>query len=103
MRDAALERGLAASRDGLGGYPRQGGNCAFVSHKGTVKSRFQGDEGACACFGVCLALPFWHEWGGVVNTVRVALAEDNVLLREGMSRLVAANEDFELAGVAGDL
>jgi DNA-binding NarL/FixJ family response regulator len=33
----------------------------------------------------------------------VALAEDNVLLREGMSRLVAANEDFELAGVAGDL
>jgi len=38
-----------------------------------------------------------------MNTVKVALAEDNVLLREGMSRLVAANEDFELAGVAGDL
>ena len=38
-----------------------------------------------------------------MNTVRVALAEDNVLLREGISRLVAANEDFELAGVAGDL
>jgi DNA-binding NarL/FixJ family response regulator len=38
-----------------------------------------------------------------LNTIRVALAEDNVLLREGMSRLVAANEDFELAGVAGDL
>ena len=38
-----------------------------------------------------------------MSTVRVALAEDNVLLREGMSRLVAANEDFELAGVAGDL
>jgi DNA-binding NarL/FixJ family response regulator len=38
-----------------------------------------------------------------MDTVRVALAEDNVLLREGMSRLVAANEDFELAGVAGDL
>ena len=35
--------------------------------------------------------------------IKVALAEDNVLLREGMSRLVAANEDFELAGVAGDL
>ena len=33
----------------------------------------------------------------------MALAEDNVLLREGMSRLVAANEEFELAGVAGDL
>jgi DNA-binding NarL/FixJ family response regulator len=38
-----------------------------------------------------------------MNTVKVVLAEDNVLLREGMSRLVAANEDFELAGVAGDL
>jgi DNA-binding NarL/FixJ family response regulator len=38
-----------------------------------------------------------------LNTVKVALAEDNVLLREGMSRLVAANEDFELTGVAGDL
>ena len=35
--------------------------------------------------------------------VRVALAEDNALLREGMSRLVAANEDFELVGVACDL
>jgi DNA-binding NarL/FixJ family response regulator len=35
--------------------------------------------------------------------IRVVLAEDNVLLREGMSRLVAANEDFELAGAAGDL
>jgi DNA-binding NarL/FixJ family response regulator len=38
-----------------------------------------------------------------VNTVRVALAEDNVLLREGISRLVAASEDFELTGVAADL
>ena len=38
-----------------------------------------------------------------MSTVKVVLAEDNVLLREGMSRLVAANEDFELAGVAGDL
>jgi DNA-binding NarL/FixJ family response regulator len=38
-----------------------------------------------------------------LNTIRVALAEDNVLLREGMSRLVAANEDFKPAGVAGDL
>jgi DNA-binding NarL/FixJ family response regulator len=33
----------------------------------------------------------------------VALAEDNVLLREGISRLVAANEEFELVGVAADL
>ena len=38
-----------------------------------------------------------------MSMVRVALAEDNVLLREGMSRLVAANEDFELVGVACDL
>jgi len=38
-----------------------------------------------------------------MNVVRVALAEDNVLLREGVSRLVAANEDFELVGVASDL
>jgi DNA-binding NarL/FixJ family response regulator len=38
-----------------------------------------------------------------MDVVRVAIAEDNALLREGMSRLVAANEDFELAGVASDL
>ena len=38
-----------------------------------------------------------------MNMVKVALAEDNVLLREGISRLVAANEDFELVGVASDL
>ena len=38
-----------------------------------------------------------------MNPVRVALAEDNVLLREGISRLVAANEDFDLVGVAADL
>jgi DNA-binding NarL/FixJ family response regulator len=35
--------------------------------------------------------------------IRVALAEDNVLLREGISRLVSANDDFELVGVAADL
>src|ERR1700733_10844494 len=35
--------------------------------------------------------------------IRVALAEDNVLLREGVSRLVAADKDLELVGVAGDL
>jgi DNA-binding NarL/FixJ family response regulator len=38
-----------------------------------------------------------------MSTVRVVLAEDNVLLREGISRLVAANSDFELVGVAADL
>jgi len=31
-----------------------------------------------------------------MDTIRVALAEDNVLLREGVSRLVALNDDFEL-------
>src|ERR1700749_675382 len=36
-------------------------------------------------------------------TIRVALAEDNVLLREGVSRLVAANQDFDLVGTASDL
>jgi DNA-binding NarL/FixJ family response regulator len=36
-------------------------------------------------------------------SIRVALAEDNVLLREGVSRLVAATEDFELVGTASDL
>ncbi|HEY4849191.1 MAG TPA: response regulator transcription factor [Streptosporangiaceae bacterium] len=35
--------------------------------------------------------------------MRVVLAEDNVLLREGVSRLVSGNEDFELVGVASDL
>src|SRR5262249_31740872 len=36
-------------------------------------------------------------------TIRVALAEDNVLLREGVSRLVSAHPDFELVGTASDL
>ena len=40
---------------------------------------------------------------GSMATIRVALAEDHALLREGISRLVAANEDFELVGVAADL
>jgi len=38
-----------------------------------------------------------------MGMIRVALAEDNVLLREGVSRLVSANEDFELVGTAADL
>ncbi len=36
-------------------------------------------------------------------TIRVALAEDNVLLREGISRLVDGDDDFELVGVSSDL
>src|SRR5262245_20371578 len=39
----------------------------------------------------------------LMETIRVALAEDNVLLREGVSRLVSANEEFELVGTAPDL
>src|SRR6266702_7278870 len=38
-----------------------------------------------------------------MSVIRVALAEDNVLLREGMSRLVSANDEFELVGAASDL
>ncbi len=36
-------------------------------------------------------------------TIRVVLAEDSVLLREGISRLVQGHSDLELAGVCGDL
>ena len=35
--------------------------------------------------------------------IRVVLAEDNVLLREGMSRLIAAQADLDLVGTVGDL
>ena len=35
--------------------------------------------------------------------VKVVIAEDNVLLREGISRLIDGQEDLELAGVVGDL
>jgi DNA-binding NarL/FixJ family response regulator len=38
-----------------------------------------------------------------MTIIRVALAEDHVLLREGISRLVGANDDMELVGTAGDL
>jgi DNA-binding NarL/FixJ family response regulator len=38
-----------------------------------------------------------------MTRIRVVLAEDHVLLREGISRLVSANADMELAGTAGDL
>ena len=36
-------------------------------------------------------------------TIRVALAEDNVLLREGISRIIDADQDFDLVGTACDL
>jgi len=38
-----------------------------------------------------------------MGTIRVVLAEDHVLLREGISRLVSGTADFELVGVAADL
>ena len=38
-----------------------------------------------------------------VEAIRVVLAEDNALLREGVSRLVGAQDDLELVGVATDL
>jgi len=34
--------------------------------------------------------------------IRVVLAEDNVLLREGVARLIEAEPELELAGVCGD-
>src|SRR5580692_5408996 len=38
-----------------------------------------------------------------MTRIRVVIAEDHLLLREGISRLVAADDDLELAGTAGDL
>ena len=35
--------------------------------------------------------------------IRVALAEDHALVREGLTRLVQSEDDFELVGVASDL
>lgn len=37
------------------------------------------------------------------HPIRVVLAEDNVLLREGVSRLLERVDDMELVGTAGDL
>jgi CheY-like chemotaxis protein len=44
------------------------------------------------------ALPDAH-----MARIRVALAEDNALLREGISRIIDAEEEFELVGRAADL
>ncbi len=38
-----------------------------------------------------------------MDVIRVVLAEDNALLREGVSRLIDAHADLELVGVASDL
>ena len=37
-----------------------------------------------------------------MGTIRVVLAEDNVLLREGVSRLIDAQDDLDLVGMAAD-
>src|SRR5262249_25042877 len=37
------------------------------------------------------------------RVIRVVLAEDNALLREGVARLVGAEDDLDLVGVAPDL
>src|SRR6202046_2555551 len=57
--------------------PGRGGNCRAAGRRATIRSG--------------------------MGKIRVALAEDHVLLREGISRLVSASEDFELVGVASDL
>ncbi|HVA05332.1 MAG TPA: response regulator transcription factor [Acidimicrobiales bacterium] len=36
-------------------------------------------------------------------SIRVALAEDNALLREGVSRIIDSEQEFDLVGTAGDL
>jgi DNA-binding NarL/FixJ family response regulator len=38
-----------------------------------------------------------------MSTIRVALAEDNALLREGISRIIEGEEELELVGRAADL
>src|SRR3984957_5503324 len=38
-----------------------------------------------------------------MGNIRVALAEDNVLLREGISRIIDARDDLDLVGTACDL
>jgi DNA-binding NarL/FixJ family response regulator len=38
-----------------------------------------------------------------MGTIKVALAEDNTLLREGISRIIDAVDDLELVGQASDL
>jgi DNA-binding NarL/FixJ family response regulator len=46
--------------------------------------------------------PKWYA-SPTVTSIRVVLAEDNTLLREGISRLIEADGDLDLVGVATDL
>jgi DNA-binding NarL/FixJ family response regulator len=41
-------------------------------------------------------------WYVLCVTIRVVLAEDNALLREGITRLISSDEEFELVGVGSD-
>jgi len=41
-------------------------------------------------------------WYFLDVAIRVVLAEDNALLREGIARMISAEDDFELVGVAAD-
>ena len=50
----------------------------------------------------CLPRREWYRRTSV-SPIRVVLAEDNALLREGISRLIDADDDLDLAGVASDL
>jgi DNA-binding NarL/FixJ family response regulator len=56
----------------------------------------------------------WARWGGVDGTaglesagmpalIRVALAEDHALVRDGLTRLVEAEEDLQVVGTAASL
>src|ERR1019366_6390985 len=67
-------------------------------------------SGACWCqhhVVVVIGIPSWSGLRATVRTqmttIRVALAEDNVLLREGISRIIDAREDLDLVGTASDL
>ncbi len=46
-----------------------------------------------------------YEWyaRGSMPTIRVVLAEDNALLREGISHMIDVEEELDLVGVAADL
>jgi DNA-binding NarL/FixJ family response regulator len=51
---------------------------------------------------IAYSQPEWYAHTSVTS-IRVVLAEDNTLLREGISRLIQADDGLELVGVAADL
>src|SRR3954452_21370152 len=58
--------------------------------------------GASGVWGVHPAKPHWLAYGVRVS-IRVVLAEDNALLRQGLTRLIAHDDGLELAGTATDM